>query len=180
MVISKDKIVSLTYELRIDKADGKIIESLTHEAPLRFLFGSGSLLPKFEDNLAGLRIGDKFRVALVAEDAYGDFDTNAIVNVPLKAFEINGKVDYELVKPGNNIPMQDGNGNKLNGIVREISADVVSMDFNHPLAGNNLYFAGEITDIREATEEEKVHGHSHYTGGCDGCSDCGGSEDHCC
>jgi FKBP-type peptidyl-prolyl cis-trans isomerase SlyD len=54
------------------------------------------------------------------------------------------------------------------------------MDFNHPLAGNNLYFAGEILNIREATEDEMNHGHAHYTGGCDGCSDCDGQDGQCC
>jgi len=180
MIISKNKIVSLTYELRIDKSDGKIIESLTQDAPLTFLFGSGSLLPKFEDHLAGLKPGDKFNFSLVSEDAYGDYTADAVVNVPLKAFEVNGSVDYELVKKGNHIPMQDGNGNKLNGIVKEISADAVTMDFNHPLAGNNLFFAGEIVDIRQATEEEKTHGHVHHTSGCEGCSDCGGNDGACC
>ena len=179
MVVSKDKIVSVTYELRIDKADGKIIESLTGDFPLTFLYGSGSLLPKFEDNLEGLGIGDKFDFTLVSDDAYGMIDENAVVDVPLRAFETDGMVDYDLVKVGNKIPMQDGSGNKLNGIVREISSDVVTMDFNHPLAGNDLYFSGQVKDIREATEEERTHGHAHQPGSCEGCSDCGGKDGQC-
>ena len=180
MVITKDKIVSLTYELRIDKADGNIIESLNHNAPLTFLFGSGSLLPKFEDNLAGLKMGDKFNFSLKSEEAYGSYNEEAVVNVPLKAFEINGKIDFDMVKPGNHIPMQDGHGNRLNGIVKNISTDVVIMDFNHPLAGNDLYFVGEVVGIREATAEEITHGHSHHAGGCDSCSGCNEQEGQCC
>jgi FKBP-type peptidyl-prolyl cis-trans isomerase SlyD len=179
MIISKDKIVSVTYQLRIDHAEGKIIESLDKDSPLTFLYGSGSLLPKFEDHLTGLRVGDKFDFSLTPEDAYGLIDENAVVDVPINAFEMNGKIDYDLVKIGNNIPMQDSNGNKLNGIVKEVSAEAVTMDFNHPLAGNDLYFMGEVTEIREATDEEKYHGHAHYPGSCEGCTSCGGHDGHC-
>jgi FKBP-type peptidyl-prolyl cis-trans isomerase SlyD len=147
---------------------------------LNFIYGAGSLLPKFEDHLAGLGTGDTFSFSLDAGDAYGDIDSNALVNVPLGAFEVNGKVDYNLVKAGNIIPMQDGNGNRLNGLVKEISSDMITMDFNHPLAGNSLFFTGQILDIREATEEEKIHGHAHQTGSCEGCSDCGGQDRACC
>ncbi|MBN1414459.1 MAG: peptidylprolyl isomerase [Bacteroidales bacterium] len=180
MIVTNDKVISIIYELRIDKPDGKIIESLKNDSPLTFLYGSGSLLPKFEDNLAGLSIGDRFNFTLVSEDAYGDMDKNAIVNVPVKAFEIEGKVDPNLVKIGNTIPMQDGQGNRLNGIVKEITADIVTMDFNHPLAGNDLYFSGQILAIREATDEERAHGHIHRTNSCDGCSDCGEPGGTCC
>ncbi|MBS1233806.1 MAG: slyD, partial [Bacteroidetes bacterium] len=97
MVVSNDKVISIIYELRINKADGKIIESLKKDTPLTFIYGAGSLLPKFEDNLAGLGIGDNFSFFLKAEDAYGEVDHNALVNVPLGAFEVDGKVDYNLV-----------------------------------------------------------------------------------
>ena len=179
MIVSNDRVISIIYELRIDKADGKIIESLKNDAPLTFIYGTGSLLPKFEDHLAGLGIGDNFSFSLSAADAYGEVDHNALVTVPLSAFEVNGKVDYDLVKTGNIIPMQDGNGNRLNGLVREISAEAVTMDFNHPLAGNSLFFTGQVIDVREATEEERNHGHVH-AGGCEGCSDCGGQDGPCC
>jgi FKBP-type peptidyl-prolyl cis-trans isomerase SlyD len=180
MIVSNDRVISIIYELRIDKADGKVIESLKTDAPLTFIYGTGSLLPKFEQNLAGMGIGDKFSFSLVAEDAYGEINHDALVNVPLRAFEIDGKVDYDMVKAGNVIPMQDGKGNRLNGLVKEISSESVTMDFNHPLAGNDLFFTGEIIDIRESTEEERLHGHVHRTDGCGDCSGCGGQEGSCC
>jgi FKBP-type peptidyl-prolyl cis-trans isomerase SlyD len=61
----------------------------------------------------------------------------------------------------------------------KLSEEVVTMDFNHPLAGNHLFFKGEITDIREATDEEKAHGHIHQSEGCGSCSECGGEGGHC-
>jgi len=181
MVVSQNKVVSVTYELRVDNSNGNIIESVDRNSPLTFIFGSGSLLPKFEDNLSGLKVGDGFDFNLTSEDAYGNFDENSIVKVPLHAFQIDGKIDYDLVKIGNKIPMQDSEGHRLTGMVKTVDLDSVTMDFNHPLAGNHLYFKGEITDIRQASEEEMSHGHIH--GGCscsqEGCENCGDGEGCC-
>ena len=93
--------------------DGEVIESVDRNSPLTFVFGNGSLLPKFEDNLAGLKVGDIFDFNLVSEDAYGAYDESSIIKVPLHAFEIDGKVDYNLIKIGNKIPMQDSEGHRL-------------------------------------------------------------------
>jgi FKBP-type peptidyl-prolyl cis-trans isomerase SlyD len=133
-------------------------------------------LPKFEKNLDGLKVGDTFEFGLISEDAYGLTDENAIVDIPLNIFEIDGKIDYKLVKLGSQIPMQDSQGNRLNGIVTEIGKEFITMDFNHPLAGENLFFSGSVIDIREASEEELMHGHTHEeeesSCGC-GCASCG-------
>ncbi len=165
MVVSDKKVISIAYELRLNSEKGEVVENVTQNSPLTFLFGSGHLLPKFEDHLAGLKTGDNFDFLLSSEDAYGDFNPNFILTVPMKSFEIDGKVDYEMLKTGNTIPMQDAEGNRLAGIVKEIKKDTVIMDFNHPLAGNSLLFKGEITNIRQATEEEINHGHVHHDKG---------------
>lgn len=179
MVVLQNRVVSLAYELRVNSKSGEVIESVDLNSPLIFMFGSGSLLPKFEDKLAGLKAGDSFDFNLVSEDAYGVYDENSVIKVPLQAFLIDGKVDYELVKIGNKIPMQDGEGHKLSGVVKTVDTDTVTMDFNHPLAGNHLFFKGEVSEIRQATEEELTHGHAHYEGSCEGCDSCGGEEGHC-
>jgi FKBP-type peptidyl-prolyl cis-trans isomerase SlyD len=179
MIVSKNKVVSLTYELRLDNPVGEVVESLTEDSPLTFLYGSGGLLPKFEENIDGLEVGEDFKFNLAAEDAYGHVNENAIVKVPITAFEIEGKIDHNMLKIGNKIPMQDASGNKLTGIVQEVSTEQVTMDFNHPLAGNELFFSGKITEIREATDEELTHGHAHNPGSCEGCDDCGGEGGHC-
>lgn len=177
--IEKDKVISLIYELRVDNRAGEIIESLNNSSPLTFLFGSGSLLPKFELNISGMKVGDKFDFNLPCEDAYGTINESAVIDLPLNVFEVNGKIDEDMLQIGNNIPMQDNSGNRLNGIVKEVSAEKVKMDFNHPLAGNHLFFSGEITEIREATNDELHHGHVHSQSSCEGCSDCGGHEGQC-
>ncbi|MBN1789610.1 MAG: peptidylprolyl isomerase [Bacteroidales bacterium] len=180
MIVSQNKVVSLIYELRVNGKAGEVIEKVDNNSPLTFLFGTGSLLPKFEDNLAGLKVGDSFDFNLVSEDAYGQFDEGSVIKVPLQAFQMDGKVDYDLVKIGNKIPMQDSEGHRLTGVVKTVDTDSVTMDFNHPLAGNHLFFKGEITDIRQATEEEITHGHLHSAGSCEGCDSCGGEHDSCC
>ena len=180
MIVSKEKVISLIYELRLDNPDGEIIESLNADSPLTFLYGSGGLLPKFEENISGLKAGDDFNFNLTSDQAYGDVNNDAIVSIPISAFEIDGKVDTNMLQSGTRIPMQDASGNKLTGVVQNLSGEKVVMDFNHPLAGSSLYFKGEITGIREATDEELLHGHLHYSGDCGGCSECGDNDGHCC
>lgn len=173
MIITKDKVVSLVYELRLDSKEGEVIEALNQNNPLTFLFGTGNLLPSFEQNIDGLAVGDSFDFNLNAKDAYGEVNESAIVDVPLSAFTHNGEVDEDLLRIGSTIPMRDNAGNRLNGIVKEVGKESVTMDFNHPLAGNQLFFKGQVTDIREATEEEMAHGHIHAGGGCGCDSGCG-------
>lgn len=179
MIIENDKVVSIVYELRDTNIEGEVIETLDNSAPLSFIFGKGNLLPKFEANLDGLKVGDKFEFGLSPEEAYGEQNPQAIVDVPKNIFEVDGKVDTNLVFIGNRIPMRDNQGNRLDGIVIDITDENVKMDFNHPMAGKQLHFNGEVTEIREATEEELAHGHVHQAGGCGSCStdhdSCGGS-----
>jgi FKBP-type peptidyl-prolyl cis-trans isomerase SlyD len=177
MVVANEKVISLIYELRLNSPSGEIVEALSQDNPLTFLYGAGNLLPKFEEYLDGLKVGDKFDFNLAANDAYGEVNIDAIVNVPVAAFEVNGKIDEDLLKVGNTIPMRDNAGNRLNGQVKEITPEGVKMDFNHPLAGSNLFFKGEVTGIREATEEELNHGHIHSSCGC-GSGGCGDEHGH--
>ena len=166
MIAGTNKVVSLTYELTSTKNEAELIEKTTEERPLTFLMGRGSLLPSFEANIDGLKVGDAFDFILKSEEAYGGFNEQAIINVPLTAFMVEGQVDSNLVQIGNTIPMMDNEGNRLNGIVMEVTDDSVKMDFNHPLAGDDLHFKGAVVEIREATSEEMEHGHIHAKGGC--------------
>lgn len=181
MKIAKDKVVSLTYTLTVN---GKEIESVKAEKPLQFIFGAGMLLPKFEENVIGKEIGDAFEFQLVAKDAYGEMNPKAIVDLPMSIFEREGKVDYEIIKEGNMLPMQDADGNRLNGIIKEVKAleKKVVMDFNHPLAGQDLNFKGKVEAVRDAKPEELTNGlynenapHECSGDNCssDDCSSCG-------
>jgi len=176
MIAEKDQVVSIVYELRSGSREGEVVEALTPENPLTFLFGTGGLLPKFEEQINGLSEGARFEFLLRSEDAYGPVVESAIVHVPRTVFEVDGKIDENLMRIGNMVPMMDAEGRRLNGKIISIEGDAVKMDFNHPMAGNDLHFKGEITAIREATEEELSHGHvHHHTQGCG----CGGNGTGC-
>ncbi len=176
MIAEKSNVVSIVYELRSGSQEGEIVEALTPENPLTFIFGTGGLLPKFEENLTGLTSGDNFEFLLNSEDAYGPVVESAVVHVPKNIFDVDGKTDENLLKVGNMVPMMDAEGRRMNGKILTIDAEAVQMDFNHPMAGNDLFFKGEVTEVREATEEELNHGHSHGDGGC-GCGSGDGSCD---
>lgn len=163
MEIGKEKVVSVTYNLSINGAEGEgeMVEQVNKEKPLTFLYGVGNMLQKFEENLSGLQNGDTFKFVINSEEAYGPASEDAIVDLPINIFEVEGKVDWDLLKVGNYIPMQDQQGNRLDGIVLEVGDEKVKMDFNHPLAGDDLYFNGEIIEVREASEEELEQGHAN-------------------
>jgi len=161
LTVEKNRVVSLIYELRTESFDGEIIETVDETNPLVFLYGRGNLLPKFEEQIKGLKKGDTFNFNIPCEEAYGEIDEEAVIDLPISIFEVDGEIDEELLQPGNVIPMQDEAGNRIDGMVLEVTDTHVTMDFNHPLAGSDLYFKGKITDVREATEEEIIHGHAH-------------------
>ncbi|MBN1820470.1 MAG: FKBP-type peptidyl-prolyl cis-trans isomerase [Prolixibacteraceae bacterium] len=154
MEIEVNKMVTLTYDLRIDDKNGELIEQATVESPLQFLFGAGMMLPKFESQLSGLKQGNPFEITLNKADAYGEVNNDAIVELPKHVFLVDGKFDDELIKVGNSVPMMSSNGQRLNGIVLDLSDDIIKMDFNHPLAGEDLYFSGNILEVRNASDEE--------------------------
>lgn len=181
MKIEKNIVVALSYTLYKDNENGEVIEVCDASKPLEFIFGSGLLLPKFEENIAGLATGDEFDFALSPKEAYGERTNDAIVEVPLNIFKVNGQLQSDLLYAGNQIPMRDAQGNPLTGTVVRVeeAKDVVIMDFNNPLAGVELYFSGKIESLREATEEEIANGLHRGCGGChcDGNSGCGGGCD---
>lgn len=165
MKIEKNKVVSLLYELHVGNAQGELIEKVDPAEPFAFLFGGGGLLPEFELNLAGKKAGDHFSFEIKSENAYGKFSLEAIVEIPKSVFSVNGEIAHEMLVEGKMIPMRDENGNPFQGKVLAVGIDKVKMDFNHPMAGKDLHFTGEILEVRNATEEELSHGHVHGAGG---------------
>ncbi|MFI5161354.1 MAG: peptidylprolyl isomerase [Sphingobacteriales bacterium] len=158
MKIEAQKVVSLTYDLYVNDEQGKegLVESATEEQPLTFLFGAGQMLPKFEENLSTLSTGDQYDFHLSAEDAYGIYDEEAVANLPKQMFS-----GTDMPEIGSVLPLQDNNGNHFQGQVVSIAEDSVIVDLNHPMAGQELHFKGNIIDVRPATPEELSHGHAH-------------------
>jgi FKBP-type peptidyl-prolyl cis-trans isomerase SlyD len=180
--IGKYAMVTLTYDLRVDDENGEVVEQATEAQPLQFLYGAGAMLPKFESQLAGLHEGEPFTIKLSKNDAYGDVNEDAVVELPKHVFLVGGKFDDKLIQIGNTVPMMSSNGQRLNGMVLEVNDEVVTMDFNHPLAGEDLYFAGKVVAVREASDEEVAQILSGSLSGC-GCGSggCGsGCDDDSC
>jgi FKBP-type peptidyl-prolyl cis-trans isomerase SlyD len=176
MNVDADKMVSMIYELRETNSEGRILEQLPENKPLEFIFGSGKLLPAFEANILSLGNGETFRFRLTAGQAYGERREEMVIDVPLTVFENDGIVDENICRVGNEVPMVDSAGNSFSGIINEVSSDFVKMDFNHPMAGVDLFFTGKILEVRDATPEELAA----LNNSCSGCqghnhSDCGGS-----
>lgn len=174
MKISKNKFVSVTYDLNVGGEDDlELMESATEERPLQFIFGTDSMLPAFEEELKGLETGSKFQFTLEPKHAYGEYVEENVVELPKNIFEIDGKFDGEYVKEGVTLPMMGANGERMNGSVLEVKEEVVVMDFNHPLAGETLHFSGEVIDVHEPTEEEIIAFNQAMAGGGCSCGDCG-------
>ncbi|MHC1704663.1 MAG: peptidylprolyl isomerase [Tenuifilaceae bacterium] len=178
MIITNDKVVSLSYMLKVND---EIVDNAVAEHPLVFLFGRGQLLPLFEEKIKGLKEGDPFEFMIPCDEGYGQVNESAVVELPKDIFKVDGEVPADLLEVGRSLPMRDNEGNALNGIIVNITDEAVVMDFNHPLAGQDLYFNGKIESVRDASAEELDHGHIHgndhgHNGCGDGCGD--GCEDN--
>jgi FKBP-type peptidyl-prolyl cis-trans isomerase SlyD len=176
MKAGKGKYVEVSYKLEVgdEGEERELMEEAPPEKPMKFIYGSGLMLEAFEEELKGKEGGDKFSFSIGKEQAYGEYKNEYVTRIPKSSFHINGKFDAEVVKEEKIIPMYDGEGRRLEGIVVEVREEDVLMDFNHPLAGETLHFEGEIVTVREATVEELADlsgggcGHEGCGGGCGG------------
>ena len=139
MKIADNAVVSMTYTLTENDENGSTIQEVNKDKPFVFIYGSGFLLPKFEENILGLEPGAGYAFSLESDAAYGSIREDALMELDKKIFEIEGKIDENILFVGNDIPMQNNDGQTIMGKVMEISDDKVKMDFNHPLAGTNLH-----------------------------------------
>ncbi len=152
MKIGKNKLAKVYYKL-YDNSDQSIIEEVSEDKPVVFRFGIGHLFPEFEQKLTGLQAGDEFDVTIPAENAFGPIDTYAIFDIPKDTFAIDGKVDEGFFLPGKKVSMHDNDGNQHVGRMVKILDDVVTIDFNHPLAGKDIRYKGTILEVFEIEKQ---------------------------
>ena len=177
MKIANNKYVAVSYDLNVGEGDEReLMEKATAELPLKFVFGMGMMLPAFEKALEGLEEGADFHFTIKPEDAYGEFREDYVVELSKDLFKVDGKFDAEMVREGNVVPLMDTEGNRMNAIVVSVTPDKVTVDLNHPLAGENLHFKGKVLEVRDATEQELAA--LMGGGGCGGCG-CGCDDDEC-
>jgi len=157
MQIKTDHVVSMHYTLT--SPEGEVLDSSQGKEPLAYLHGHGNIIPGLEKQLEGKAVGDKLVAEVPAAEAYGDHDPALVVQA--RRTEFPKDVDLQL---GMRFQAQTPDGNRIAQITK-IEGDIVTVDTNHPLAGVDLKFDVEITDVRAASPEELDHGHVHGPGG---------------
>ena len=148
MKAAKGNRVGVHYTLRSDDSEGELIEQTSEKKPFYFVIGSGEVLEQFEQAITGKSPGDSFEVSIDFENAYGPELEEALIEFPNDTF-INeeGELDDDLFEIGEIIPLLDENGNEVHGVVTEIKLNTIVLDFNHPLAGEDLHFIGKIVSV---------------------------------
>lgn len=157
MQIADRCVVSIHYTLKND--GGEVIDSSAGGAPLSYLHGAGNIVPGLEDALTGRESGASFEVDVPPEKGYGPRHDGLVQTVPKAAFQ-----GVDQVEPGMSFNAQTPQG-PLTVQVTAVEGDQVTIDGNHPLAGQTLHFAIEVAEVREASAEEVEHGHVHGAGG---------------
>jgi FKBP-type peptidyl-prolyl cis-trans isomerase SlyD len=154
MNIADNCVVSIHYVLTDDK--GAEIDSSTGQEPLRYLHGTHSLIPGLERELTGKAPGDHLKVTVQPADAYGEVNLELIQVIPRSAFG-----DIEDIQPGMQFEASSPEGQMQLITVTAVNGDEVTIDGNHPLAGQVLHFDVTVEEVRAATDEEIAHGHVH-------------------
>ena len=164
MAIENNQVVSIEYELK-EAGGSEILDSNMGQAPLEFITGKSHIIPGLESQLVMLGKGDKSDVMVPAADAYGEYNAEAIDDVPREQF-----AGLEL-KEGLPLFGQGENGETIQVVVKAFTDDTVTIDYNHPLAGKDLMFSVTVLDVREATPDEVLSGQvggakEHGNGSC--------------
>ena len=157
--IGEGMVVSIEYTLKDD--DGDVIDSSEGE-PLAYLHGAGNIVPGLEKQLAGKAVGDELHAVVAAADGYGERSGPEPQQVPRDQFPKDADLEE-----GMQIMARGPTGKPFPLWILEVSKDTVTVDHNHPLAGMTLHFDVKVTAIREATSEEREHGHPHGPHGHD-------------
>ena len=157
MNISENCVAAFHYTLT--DSSGKVLDSSEGQEPLAYLHGAGNIIPGLENALLGKTVGDKLNVSVPASEAYGERDESMIQELPSNMFS-----GIDNIEVGMEFHAETEHGLQV-VTVTKVEGDQVTIDGNHPLAGVDLNFDVEITEVRAASEEELDHGHVHGAGG---------------
>ncbi|WP_071122195.1 FKBP-type peptidyl-prolyl cis-trans isomerase [Prevotellamassilia timonensis] len=175
-----NKYVTVAYELYTDNDKGihELVEKAPIEHPFQFISGLGIALDSFENKILALTEGEAFDFVLKVDEAYGPYEQDHVIELPKETFAINGRFDKDMVYPGAVLPLVNADGMRFQGLVLELKDNTVIIDLNHPLAGKDLHFKGQVVTMRDATNEEIQALINHE--GCNCGGDCeGGCEGGC-
>ena len=157
MNITDNKVVHMHYELKNDNGD--VLDSSKGREPLAYIHGKGNIIPGLEKQLVDKTTGDKIKATVAPEEAYGVVDSQKVFKVGKNQFQGGGEIEVGMQIQA------EANGRMEIGTVENIEGEEVTLNFNHPLAGQTLHFDVEVMEVREATSEELDHGHVHGPGG---------------
>ena len=157
MTIAKDKVVSIDYTLKGNQ--GQVLDTSQGRQPLEYLHGAGNIIPGLEQALEGKNAGEELNVTIQPDQAYGTRDERLVQQVPRTNFQ-----GAPNLQPGMQFQANTNMGPRLLTIV-DVNPEQVTVDANHPLAGETLNFDVKVVDVRDATNEELQHGHAHGAGG---------------
>ena len=146
MIIKDESIVSMHYSLK-NKA-GEVINASTDSEPLVFEYGTGAIIPGLEKDLAGKSAGDEFSVEVKPEEGYGEVNPSLFAVLKREAF-----TGIDDIKPGMQFQAQDENGNTQIIIVTSVEEEEITVDRNHPLAGETLYFDINIVSVKAKSDD---------------------------
>ena len=138
-MITQGSTVEVHYTGRF--LDGEVFDSSEGKDPLQFEIGSGQIIPGFETALMGKNIGEKVSVTVAPDQAYGPIREDLVVEVPTD--KMPGPVEV-----GQLLQADGGDGGVVQVIVKEVKEDVIIIDGNHPLAGQDLVFDIEVVSIQ--------------------------------
>lgn len=175
-----NKYVTVAYELYTDNDKGihELVEKAPIEHPFQFISGLGIALDSFESKILALAEGETFDFVLKVDEAYGPYEQDHVIELPKETFAINGRFDKDMVYPGAVLPLVNADGMRFQGLVLVLKDNTVIIDLNHPLAGKDLHFKGQVVTMRDATNEEIQALINHE--GCNCGGDCeGGCEGGC-
>jgi len=156
MQIAKDKVVSIHYTLKNDA--GSVIDSSESDEPLVYLHGAQNIIPGLEKALEGKVLDDALEVSIDAIDAYGEYNKALTETVPSSMFE-----GVDNIEVGMEFQAQTEQGMQVIRIAA-VDGDDVTIDGNHPLAGERLHFDVAVSEVRDASADELEHGHVHSAG----------------
>lgn len=157
MQIAQDSVALIEYTLTNDEGD--VIDSSVGGEPLAYLCGHQNIIPGLEKALLGKSVGDSLKVSIEPADGYGEFNPEMAEVVPRNMF-----AGVDEIEVGMQFQAQTPNGMQVI-TVKAIEGDEVSIDGNHPLAGQTLHFDVTVKEVRAASAEELQHGHVHGAGG---------------
>lgn len=154
--VQNDVVVSMEYTLRVDN---EVIDSSIGQEPLEFLAGHGNIISGLEREMIGMKVGDSKDVIVTPTDGYGEYDEEAFMDVPRAEFPQDMPVEEGL-----ELTVRDDSGQARYARVDNVEDETVRLNFNHPLAGDELHFNVKVVGLRAPTEEELDHGHVHQAG----------------